>query len=43
MRVRRKSIGGISDTSADVQTATTPGSASAALVSIDTIAAVRMG
>src|SRR5512139_134614 len=37
MRMRRKSIGGISDTSADVQTATTPGSASAALVSIDTM------
>src|SRR5215831_16868870 len=35
MRVRRKSIGGISDTSADVHTATTPGNLSAALVSID--------
>src|SRR5215471_16201815 len=34
MRVRRKSIGGISDTSADVHT-TTPGNVSAALVSID--------
>src|SRR5215467_14504870 len=35
MRVRRKSIGGISDTSADVHTATTPAIASAALASID--------
>src|SRR5215470_18298327 len=35
MRVRRKSIGGISDTSADVHTATTPAKLSAALASID--------
>jgi hypothetical protein len=35
MRVRRKSIGGISETSADVHTATTPAIASAALASID--------
>src|SRR5262245_16497896 len=37
MRVRRKSIGGTSETSAEVQTATTPGIASAAAVSIDTM------
>src|SRR5262245_56111234 len=37
MRVRRKSIGGMSETSAAVQTATTPGNASAAAVSIDAI------
>src|SRR5262245_30225487 len=37
MRVRRKSIGGTSETSADVHTATTPGNVSAALVSIDMI------
>src|SRR6266550_8606626 len=37
MRVRRKSIGGISETSADVHTATTPAIASAALASIDMI------
>src|SRR5262245_58965286 len=35
MRVRRKSIGGMSATSAAVQTATTPGNASAAAASID--------
>ena len=37
MRVRRKSIGGMSATSADVHTATTPGSASAACASIETM------
>src|SRR5262249_44600016 len=35
MRVRRKSIGGISETSADVHTATTPANLSAAPASID--------
>src|SRR5262245_32233941 len=37
MRVKRKSMGGISETSADVHTATTPGNLSAAVVSIDMI------
>src|SRR6185437_12658716 len=37
MRVRRKSIGGTSATSAAVQTSTTPGAPRAALVSIETI------
>src|SRR5262249_37116879 len=37
MRVKRKSMGGISETSADVHTAATPGNLSAAVVSIDMI------